>query len=152
MRKNPRHSITRPDFFKYPNTVVRPESVMVPGQVFYIIPNTTIHRLLKAKSQQLGQSSSQQIATRNTSGYKHDSKQKSPCKSLPQAEETTQKAQVDDMLDDSLTFQARDYYLNRNRSAWRIATNYGQHESSDKQDKNLKSCMKKIGGWASGHV
>ncbi|KAI3806153.1 hypothetical protein L1987_22046 [Smallanthus sonchifolius] len=78
MRKNPRHSITRPDFFKHPNTVVCPESVMVPGQVFYIIPSTTIHRWVKAKSQQLGQSSSQQIASRNTSGYKHDSKQKSP--------------------------------------------------------------------------
>ncbi|MFS7975707.1 hypothetical protein Hanom_Chr10g00883781 [Helianthus anomalus] len=125
MKKNPRHSITRPDFFKHPNTVLRPETVMVPGQVFLIVPNTTVHRLIKARSQQHGQPSSQQTESRNTSDYRHHQEQEelSSCgRSLPQAEEsqeTTQRSLVDDTWDDSLTltFQARDYYLNRNRSA-----------------------------------
>ncbi|KAF5784766.1 hypothetical protein HanRHA438_Chr10g0433181 [Helianthus annuus] len=138
MKKNPRHSLTRPDFFKNPSTVVRPESVMVPGQVFFIVPNTTVHRLIKAKSQQHGQPSSQQTESRNTSDYRHHQEQEylSSCgRSLPR----------DDTWDDSLTltFQARDYYLNENRSAWAITTGYGQHETrNDKQDMHLKSCMK----------
>lgn len=49
MKKNPRHCIARPDVFKYPWIVVRPESVLVPGKVFYIVPNRTIYDLLKAK-------------------------------------------------------------------------------------------------------
>ncbi|KAJ0691978.1 hypothetical protein HanPI659440_Chr15g0580861 [Helianthus annuus] len=169
MRKNPRHSITRPDFFKNPGIVVRPESVMVPGQVFYIVPNKTIHNLDKNKSQQLDQSS-------NTSDYKHVSKQTSWRKlwagmtpmykfhheqdgssscanSMPHAKETT----LDDGL--TLTFQARDYYLNGNTSASGITEKYSQQETTkitrshtrqahvcnNKRDKNLKSCMKKEG-------
>lgn len=146
MRKNPRHSITRPDFFKNPDVVVRPESVMVPGQVFYIVPNKTVHRLMKNKSQQLDQPSPQQTESPNTGeDYKEDpSTQTSPCKlwagttpmydfqhehvgssscgctdSPSQVEETTQRSLVDDMPDDSLTLTfllARNYYLNRNRS------------------------------------
>lgn len=48
MAKNPQHCIARPDFFKFPLIVVRPESVLEPGRVFYIIPNRTIYTLLKA--------------------------------------------------------------------------------------------------------
>lgn len=51
MRKNPRHSITRPDVFKHPWIVVKPESVLVPGSVFLIVPNHTIYNLLKVKEQ-----------------------------------------------------------------------------------------------------
>ncbi|CAI8612360.1 unnamed protein product [Vicia faba] len=51
MRRNPRHSITRPDVFKYPWIVVKPESILVPGYVFLIVPNHTIYNLLKAKEQ-----------------------------------------------------------------------------------------------------
>ncbi|KAK3013423.1 hypothetical protein RJ639_010235 [Escallonia herrerae] len=51
LRKNPRHSIARPDVFKFPWIVVRPESVLVPGKVFYIVPNHTIYKLLKARGQ-----------------------------------------------------------------------------------------------------
>lgn len=166
IRKNPRHSVTRPDFFKNPGVVVHPESVLVPGQVFYIVPNTTVHSLVKNKSQQLGQSL---IKSPNTSDYKHVSKQTSTCKlwagatpmypfhrkqegssscsnSLPKDEETT--------LDDGLTFQARDYYVNGCTSP-----KYGQLNTNDytqshtrrvniynnKQEKKLKSCMKKNG-------
>ncbi|KAI3678710.1 hypothetical protein L6452_38013 [Arctium lappa] len=158
MRKNPRHSITRPDFFENPHIVVRPESVMVPGQVFYIVPNTTIHRLVKARCQQFDQPSPQQCVSSNTNDYKQASPSKalagrtpkhqigsSSCdNSLPdQAEETTQPSLVGDhMLDDSLTFQARDYYLNRNGSALSITTNNDQQR---KKNPNLKSCMKKVG-------
>ncbi|GFZ20136.1 hypothetical protein Acr_28g0008410 [Actinidia rufa] len=49
MRKNPRHCVTRPDVFKFPWIVVKPESILFPGTVFYIVPNQTIHRLIKAR-------------------------------------------------------------------------------------------------------
>ncbi|KAA8550633.1 hypothetical protein F0562_002317 [Nyssa sinensis] len=49
MRKNPNHCIARPDVFKFPWIVVRPESILLPGNVFYIVPNRTIYHLLKAR-------------------------------------------------------------------------------------------------------
>ncbi|WCJ26752.1 hypothetical protein M5689_008546 [Euphorbia peplus] len=49
MKKNPRHCVTRPDVFKFPWIVVRPESVLNIGSVFYIVPFHTIHRLLRRK-------------------------------------------------------------------------------------------------------
>ncbi|KAL9315479.1 hypothetical protein ACSQ67_016480 [Phaseolus vulgaris] len=52
MRKNPRHCITRPDVFKFPWIVVKPESVLLPGSVFLIVPNHTIYDLLKASTTQ----------------------------------------------------------------------------------------------------
>ncbi|KAK1437367.1 hypothetical protein QVD17_03158 [Tagetes erecta] len=165
MRKNPRHSVTRPDFFKNPGVVVHPESVMVPGQVFYIVPNTTVHSLVKNKSQQLGQSLTE---SPNTSDYKHVSKRTSTCRlwagvtpmypfhrkqegpsscvnSLPKDEETT--------LDDGLTFQARDYYVNGYTPHNRLSKTIDYTRShtrqvniyNNKQEKNLKSCMKKEG-------
>lgn len=48
MLKNPRHCVTRPDVFKFPWIVVRPESILEPGNVFFIVPNHTIHSLLQA--------------------------------------------------------------------------------------------------------
>lgn len=48
LRKNPRHCIARPDVFKFPWIVVKPESVLLPGSVFFIVPNHTIYDLLKA--------------------------------------------------------------------------------------------------------
>ncbi|KAM7521813.1 hypothetical protein LguiA_011715 [Lonicera macranthoides] len=59
MSRNPRHCIARPDVFQFPWIVVRPESVLVPGEVFYIVPYRTISDLLKAKKQR-DQSSTQQ--------------------------------------------------------------------------------------------
>lgn len=62
LKKNPRHSVTRPDVFEYPWIVVRPESMLNVGKVFYIVPNTTIYKLIKSKgysvqpSSQLNQS------------------------------------------------------------------------------------------------
>ncbi|KAF8006194.1 hypothetical protein BT93_K0482 [Corymbia citriodora subsp. variegata] len=50
MQKNPRHSVTRPDVFYFPWIVVKPESLLTPGEVFFIVPNRTIHQLLKGKS------------------------------------------------------------------------------------------------------
>ncbi|KDP23310.1 hypothetical protein JCGZ_23143 [Jatropha curcas] len=52
MKKNPRHCVTRPDVFKFPWIVVRPESVLKPGAVFYIVPFHTIHILLKKNRHQ----------------------------------------------------------------------------------------------------
>nr|GEX52886.1 hypothetical protein [Tanacetum cinerariifolium] len=171
MKKNPRHSLTRPDFFKNPDIVLSPESIMVPGQVFFIVPNTTVHRLVKDKSQQLSQHFLQQIESLHTSDNKNASKHSSPCKlwagttpmyhfhseqegsnscadSTPQVEENSEGCVVNDVLDDisSMTFQAKDYYLNRNWPAWGITSVYGQQQRSDTQAKNLKSCMKKEGG------
>jgi len=51
LRRNPRHSITRPDVFEFPWIVVKPESILVPGNVFLIVPNHTIYNLVKAKGQ-----------------------------------------------------------------------------------------------------
>ncbi|CAI9107437.1 OLC1v1006787C1 [Oldenlandia corymbosa var. corymbosa] len=51
MKKYPRHCITRPDVFKYPYIVVRPESVLFPGKVFYLLPVRTLYNLLKAREQ-----------------------------------------------------------------------------------------------------
>jgi len=51
LRRNPRHSITRPDVFEFPWIVVKPESILVPGSVFLIVPNHTIYNLLKVKGQ-----------------------------------------------------------------------------------------------------
>lgn len=48
MNKNPRHCITRPDFFEFPWIVVKPESVLTPGRVYYIVPYRTIYDLGKA--------------------------------------------------------------------------------------------------------
>lgn len=48
MKRNPRHCVTRPDVFKYPWIVVRPESVLSPGRVFYVVPYHTIRRLLQS--------------------------------------------------------------------------------------------------------
>ncbi|XP_048235810.1 uncharacterized protein LOC8274988 [Ricinus communis] len=47
MKKNPRHCVTRPDVFRYPWVVVRPESVLKPGSVFYIVPFHTIQSLMQ---------------------------------------------------------------------------------------------------------
>ncbi|KAE8692149.1 Phototropic-responsive NPH3 family protein [Hibiscus syriacus] len=47
LKRNPRHCVTRPDVFEYPWIVVRPESVLKLGRVFYIVPNLTIYKLIK---------------------------------------------------------------------------------------------------------
>ncbi|KAK4440464.1 hypothetical protein Salat_0381300 [Sesamum alatum] len=52
MSRYPRHCIARPDVFKYPWIVVHPESFLVPGKVFYLLPYHTLDCLLKAKRQQ----------------------------------------------------------------------------------------------------
>lgn len=49
IRRYPRHSITRPDIFEFPWIVVKPEAVLTPGRVFFIVPNRTIYQLLKAR-------------------------------------------------------------------------------------------------------
>lgn len=49
MKRNPRHCVTRPDVFKFPWIVVRPESVLKPGSVFYVVPCHTIRCLLQSK-------------------------------------------------------------------------------------------------------
>lgn len=61
MQKNPRHSVTRPDVFYFPWVVVKPESLLTPGEVFFIVPNRTIHQLLKGKSSHYCRPSSQQM-------------------------------------------------------------------------------------------
>ncbi|KAG1346946.1 hypothetical protein COCNU_06G007750 [Cocos nucifera] len=48
MAKNPRHCVARPDVFKFPWIVVRPESVLKPGRVFFIVPYRTLYRLLRS--------------------------------------------------------------------------------------------------------
>ncbi|KAI4354386.1 hypothetical protein L6164_003252 [Bauhinia variegata] len=54
MSRNPRHCITRPDFFEFPWIVVKPESVLLPGSVFFIVPYHTVYNLLKARGHNRG--------------------------------------------------------------------------------------------------
>ncbi|PNY02694.1 hypothetical protein L195_g026013 [Trifolium pratense] len=73
MKRNPRHSVTRPDVFEFPWIVVKPESILVPGSVFLIVPNHTIYNLLKAKGQCNYHSPSfdQDVAISNWFGVDH---------------------------------------------------------------------------------
>ncbi|KAI3439369.1 uncharacterized protein J3R85_004783 [Psidium guajava] len=57
MKRNPRHFVTRPDVFKYPWIVVRPESLLEPGDVFYVVPFHTVRGLLRCKARQSQQQS-----------------------------------------------------------------------------------------------
>lgn len=87
MRRNPRHSVTRPDVFEYPYIVVKPEAVLVPGKVFFIVPNRTIYHLLKAKkgycSSQQPSSSSRQMQPNHDVKQKHHSSIKSNAGNTP---------------------------------------------------------------------
>ncbi|CAI9761316.1 unnamed protein product [Fraxinus pennsylvanica] len=67
MTKYPRHCIARPDVFQFPWISVRPESVLVPGKVFYLVPFSTMHKLLESKKPQHDQNSS----GRNQSDHDH---------------------------------------------------------------------------------
>ncbi|KAK4344666.1 hypothetical protein RND71_034842 [Anisodus tanguticus] len=69
LKKYPRHCIARPDVFKFPWIVVRPEAVLLPGKVFYIVPTKTIYDLLQAKRQQ-----NQQMPPAIPSLNSHDSR------------------------------------------------------------------------------
>ncbi|CAK9162362.1 unnamed protein product [Ilex paraguariensis] len=80
MRKNPRHCVARPDVFKFPWIVVRPESVLIPGKVFYIVPNRTIHHLLKARGQ-CNQPSSQPDQSPKNQDHHRAPKRSSLCNS-----------------------------------------------------------------------
>lgn len=60
MRRFPRHCLTRPDFFDYPWIVVRPESVLVPGKVFFLVPNHTVDKVMKDKMQHFQHSLNQE--------------------------------------------------------------------------------------------
>lgn len=48
MAKNPRHCVARTDVFRFPWIVVRPESMLMPGSVFFIVPYHTLRRLLRS--------------------------------------------------------------------------------------------------------
>lgn len=48
LKKYPKFCITRPDVFKFPWIVVKHDSVLVPGKVFFLVPKRTLYRLLKA--------------------------------------------------------------------------------------------------------
>ncbi|XLR67458.1 hypothetical protein HN51_014502 [Arachis hypogaea] len=47
MSRNPRHCVTRPDIFRFPWIVVSPQSILTPGNVFFIVPCRTIRNLMK---------------------------------------------------------------------------------------------------------
>ncbi|PON70800.1 hypothetical protein PanWU01x14_078260 [Parasponia andersonii] len=51
MSKNPRHCITRPDVFKFPWVVMKPDSVLPTGKVFFLVPNRTVYDLMKSEEQ-----------------------------------------------------------------------------------------------------
>ncbi|KAG6401287.1 hypothetical protein SASPL_138139 [Salvia splendens] len=57
MRRYPRYCITRPDFFDYPWIVVRPDSVLKPGEVFFLVPHYTVDKVMKDNMHRFQQSS-----------------------------------------------------------------------------------------------
>nr|CAD1829355.1 unnamed protein product [Ananas comosus var. bracteatus] len=46
--RNPRHSVADPRVFKNPRLVLRPDAQLNTSDVFYIVPNCTLYRLLRA--------------------------------------------------------------------------------------------------------
>lgn len=56
MRRYPRHCVTRTDFFDYPWVVVRPDSVLEPGNMFFLVPHHTVDKVTKDKMQQFQRS------------------------------------------------------------------------------------------------
>ncbi|KAK3193230.1 hypothetical protein Dsin_024540 [Dipteronia sinensis] len=70
MEKNPRHCITRPDVFEYPWIVVKSESTLILGRVYFIVPNRTIYQLLKTtKSSYAGMTPKHQQHTTMSQDY-----------------------------------------------------------------------------------
>lgn len=49
MSKHPRHRVTRTDVFKFPWIVIKAESVLPLGKVFLLVPDNTIHDLMKSQ-------------------------------------------------------------------------------------------------------
>ncbi|EEF41248.1 conserved hypothetical protein [Ricinus communis] len=78
LKNYPRHSVTRPDVFEYPWIVVKPEAVLNPGKVFFIVPNYTIYKLLKAHKKQHQHSPSQNQSPKNTVDKQEAQNQDSP--------------------------------------------------------------------------
>ncbi|KAF4370294.1 hypothetical protein G4B88_012978 [Cannabis sativa] len=58
MRRNPRHLITRPDIFKYPWVVLKPDLILPPGKVFLLVPNRTVYNLIKSGNHRVQQTAS----------------------------------------------------------------------------------------------
>lgn len=56
LKKYPKFCITRPDVFQFPWIVMKSDSILVPGKVFFLVPKRTIYRLLKANQPPNGSS------------------------------------------------------------------------------------------------
>lgn len=137
MSKNPRHSVTRPDVFKNPWIVVRPESVLVPGEVFYIVPNRTIHMLLKSKGQPFEDDQKVSLSKRNlpqNSCAGMTTKHQSRDQNVPhQHEENGQKKGTSHSYKKSpVNSSVNGKYCNR-----------AVFPESQNVDKKIKSCMRK---------
>lgn len=52
MKKYPRHFVTRPDVFRFPWIMICPESILKPGNVFFIVPYHTVYGLLQTSLMQ----------------------------------------------------------------------------------------------------
>ncbi|KAK7338938.1 hypothetical protein VNO77_19572 [Canavalia gladiata] len=132
MRKNPRHCITRPDIFKLPWIVVKPDSILLPGNVFLIVPNRTIYDLLKAKGQTYqspsSQSNNQQFKLHMQNVCQYDWKERSRGKCVQNRSESR--------------FEFRPYYkavqyYSRDIEVESVSV------SHDEQVTVLKSCLRK---------
>lgn len=54
MKRYPKHFVARTDFFENPWIVVRPQSVLLPGEMFFLVSLKTVERTLKEKGEQEG--------------------------------------------------------------------------------------------------
>lgn len=80
LRKYPRHSITRPDIFDNPWIVVKPESILTLGKVFFVVPNHKIYSLRKAKEKSHQTFSSTQSRSPKEHVHSQAQNHHSPCK------------------------------------------------------------------------
>lgn len=76
MKRYPKHCVARTDFFEHPWVVVRPQSVLVPGEMFFLVSHKTVERTLKEKgkqteSQKIEKSHDERYYNRHTNHHHH---------------------------------------------------------------------------------
>lgn len=103
MEKYPNMCIARPDVFKQPHkSVVRWDEYLLPGQKFYLIPQSTVKKLKRKHTEEL------KLQVGDEPKWKGYNEKK------PDAEEDRE-----DNSDDS-AFSAKDFYVSRKRWSGRV--------------------------------
>lgn len=67
MKKNPRCVVAHPDIFRHPWSVVSPETVLMQGKKFFVVPVTTIRKLRYARQKSNPSTNALTSSQRNSS-------------------------------------------------------------------------------------